>query len=37
MIEVNKLRWYQEALMWIGVGALVVWTGGVLKRRRVLP
>lgn len=24
IVEVNRLRWYQEALMWIGVGALVI-------------
>ena len=32
--EVNKLRWYQEALMWIGVGALVVLTLWIVKRKR---
>lgn len=32
--EVNKLRWYQEALMWIGAGALVILTLWLAKRKR---
>ena len=33
VVEVNKLRWYQEALMWIGVGALVILMLWLVKRK----
>lgn len=33
ILEVNRLRWYQEALMWIGVGALVILMLWLIKRK----
>ena len=33
VVEVNRLHWYQEALMWIGVGALVVLMLWLVKRK----
>lgn len=33
IIEVNKLHWYQETLMWIGVGALVLLMIWLIKRK----
>lgn len=34
IIEVNKLHWYQETLMWIGVGALVLLMIWLIKRNK---
>lgn len=34
IVEVNKLYWYQEALMWIGVGALVILMIWLIKRKK---
>lgn len=34
IIEVNKLHWYQETLMWIGVGALVILMIWLIKRKK---
>lgn len=34
IIEVNRLYWYQEALMWIGAGALVVLMLWLVKRKK---
>ena len=33
IVEVNRLRWYQETLMWIGVEALVVLMLWLVKRK----
>lgn len=33
IIEVNKPHWFQEALMWIGVGALVILMIWLIKRK----
>lgn len=34
VVEVNRLRWYQEALMWVGVGALIILMLSGLSRGR---
>lgn len=34
IIEVNKLYWHQETLMWIGVGALVILMIWLIKRKK---
>ena len=34
IVEVNRLRWYQETLMWIGVGALLVLMLWLIRRKK---
>ena len=34
IVEVNRLRWYQKTLMWIGVGALFILMIWLIKRKR---
>lgn len=34
LVEVNKLHWYQKALIWIGVGTLVVLMIWLIKRKK---
>lgn len=34
IVEVNKLHWYQKALIWIGVGTLVILMIWLIKRKK---
>lgn len=34
IIEVNRIRWYQETLMWVGVGALFVLMLWLIRRKK---
>lgn len=34
IVEVNKLYWYQETLIWIGVGALIILTIWLIRRKK---
>lgn len=33
IVEVNRLYWWQEALMWVGVGAIAILMLWLIKRR----
>lgn len=34
IVEVNRLRWYQQTLMWIGVGALFILMIWLIRRKK---
>lgn len=34
IVEVNRLRWYQETLMWLGIGTLLVLMIWLIRRKR---
>lgn len=34
IVEVNRLRWYQQTLIWIGIGALLILMIWLIKRKR---
>ena len=36
IVEVNRSRWYQETLMWIGVGALFVLAIWLIRRKKLI-